>query len=85
MKSTFLKSTFSFAIVALIGISGAFLTSAMQSASKTVPLIGYINNAQAPCNVPVSCSNNISFICQANGQQAFGKNNNCQEVLYRPQ
>lgn len=85
MKFTFLKPTFSFAIVAVLGISGAFLTSATKSASKTIPLIGYINNAQAPCNVPVSCSNIIGFICQANGQQAFGKNNNCQDVLYRPQ
>ncbi|MEO7978709.1 hypothetical protein [Flavobacterium sp.] len=85
MKSTFLKSTLSFAIVVVIGISGTFLTSVTKSPSKTIPVIGYINNAQSPCNVPVNCSNIVGFICQANGQQAFGKNNNCQDVLYRPQ
>jgi len=84
MKTTFLKSTMPFALVAVMGISGAFLTTSMQSASKAAPKTGYINSAQLPCNVPVSCDTTPrAQICQSNGQQAFGKDNNCQEVLYR--
>ncbi|MBS7253331.1 hypothetical protein [Flavobacterium branchiicola] len=84
MKTTFLKSTMPFALVALMGITGAFLTTSMQSASKP-PIVGYINSATKPCDVPVSCDSTPSpFLCEASGQQAFGKANNCQQLRYRP-
>lgn len=85
MKTTFLKSTMPFAVVAIMGISGAFLTTSMQSVSNAAaPRIGYIDGPQGPCSVPVSCSTNPNVICQANGVQAFGKANNCTEILYLP-
>lgn len=85
MKTTFLKSTMPFAVVAIMGISGAFLTTSMQSASNVAaPKTGYIVGPQGPCSVPVSCNTTPGQICQANGVQAFGKANNCSEVLYRP-
>jgi hypothetical protein len=85
MKNTFLKSTIPFAAVAIMGISGAFLTTSMQSASNRVgPKQGFIAAPQGPCSVSVSCGT-LGTICQANGVQAFGKNNNCTEILYMPQ
>ncbi|PWA09894.1 DUF6520 family protein [Flavobacterium laiguense] len=85
MKTTFLKSTMPFAVVAIMGISGAFLTTSMQSASNAAaPKTGYIDGPQGPCSVPVSCNTASGQICQANGVQAFGKANNCSEVLFRP-
>jgi hypothetical protein len=85
MKTTFLKSTMPFAVVAIMGISGAFLTTSMQSASLVAaPKTGYIAGAQGPCSVPVSCNTTPGQICSANGVQAFGKLNNCSEILYRP-
>ncbi|MCC9020412.1 hypothetical protein [Flavobacterium lipolyticum] len=83
MKTTFLKSTMPFALVAVMGISGAFLTTSMQSASKP-PAPGYINSTTKPCDVPVNCDSTPKpQICEASGQQAFGKANNCQQVRYR--
>jgi hypothetical protein len=85
MKTTFLKSAIPFAAVAMMGISGAFLITSMQSASKTaVPRQGFIDGPKGPCSVSVSCGTS-GTICQANGVQAFGKNNNCTEILYMPQ
>ncbi|MBK0368253.1 hypothetical protein [Flavobacterium agrisoli] len=85
MKTTFLKPTLSFAAAAVMGISGAFLTTSMQNASKAAPRDGYINSLTGVCDVPVECSNDATQpICQANGQQAFGKGNNCAEVLHMP-
>lgn len=84
MKTTFLKSTMPFALVAIMGISGAFLTTSMQSASKA-PALGYINSPTKVCDIPVGCSDTPSpFVCEANGQQAFGKANNCQQLRWRP-
>ena len=83
MKTKFFKTTMPFAFVAIMGISGAFLTTSMQSVSKTPPpKLGYING-ETPCSVPVQCSTNVGPACQANGQQAFGKDNNCTEILSR--
>lgn len=86
MKTVFFKSTVPFALVAMMGISGAFLTTSMQSAdSSLAPKQGYIDSDDKPCDTPVNCvDNNTGSLCQADGQQAFGKDNNCQEVLYRP-
>lgn len=86
MKTIFFKTAVPFALVAMLGISGAFLTTSMQSAnSSTAPRPGYIDSNEAPCDIQVSCvDNNTGSLCQASGQQAFGKENNCTEVLYRP-
>ena len=84
MKTQFLKTTVPFAAVAIMGISGAFFTTSMQSSTSAAPKNGYIDSNLAPCSVAVSCNTNSGQICQSNGQQAFGKDNNCTEVLYRP-
>lgn len=90
MKTTFLKSIVPFAIVAIMGISGAFLTTSMQSDSnELLPITGYVNGSEGPCSVPVDCSDIGNQVCRANdttGPQAFGKDSeeNCTEILYRP-
>lgn len=85
MKTTFLKSTLSFAAVAVMGISGAFLTTSMQSGKAFTPKQGFVDGPQGPCSVAVSCNTSPNPICQASsGAQAFGKANNCTEVLYQP-
>lgn len=74
-----------FAVVAVMGISGAFLTTSMQNASKSAPRTGYISNLQGvPCKVEVACSDNNTPICFAGSKQAFGLNNNCTEILHMP-
>lgn len=90
MKTTFLKSIVPFAVVAIMGISGAFLTTSMQSDSKTLaPLVGYVNGPQGPCDSPVECSDIPNQVCRANdttGPQAFAKDEqgNCTVIAYRP-
>jgi hypothetical protein len=90
MKTTFLKSIVPFAVVAIMGISGAFLTTSMQSDSTTAaPLTGYVNGSEGPCSVPVDCSEAPGQVCRANGTtgpQAFAKDaeNNCTQIVYRP-
>ncbi|MEL1254085.1 hypothetical protein AAEO57_09885 [Flavobacterium sp. DGU38] len=81
------------AVIAL-GISGAFVTTSMQSASKAnPPQIGYPLNAQGGCNenIPQSCDNTPkAFLCRVGGgtagPQAFGKDaqGNCVQTLWRP-
>lgn len=90
MKTLILKNMMPFA-VAVLGISGAFVTTSMQSASKSAfPKIGYTLNAQSHCNVEVNCNTTPSqFVCRAggtSGAQAYGKNpqGDCVEILYRP-
>ncbi|WP_343591316.1 hypothetical protein [Flavobacterium sp.] len=82
---TNLKNSIPFAAAAVLGISGAFLTTSMQSApSKTAPRTGYIS-VNAPCDTAVKqCSDNDEAICTANGQQLHGDNFNCSETLYQP-
>lgn len=84
MKATFFKSTMPFAAAVVIGLSGAFLTTSMQSVSKAAPRDGYIEGLSGKCSVKVECTDNDTPICQANGQQAFGDNANCDEVLHMP-
>lgn len=85
MKTTFLKSTIPFAAVAIMGITGAFVTTSMQSASSNkVHKFGYIDGPQGRCSVAVSCDTAPNQLCEANGIQAFGKGSNCTEVLYLP-
>ncbi|NWL02539.1 hypothetical protein DM790_17080 [Flavobacterium collinsii] len=86
MKTNFFKTT-PFALVAVLGLSGAFLTTSMQSAPKDDAYrMGWIDGDIEPCSVPVDCSTDDGPLCQADGQQAFGKDNNCTETLrkYNP-
>ena len=89
MKTQFLNKMIPFAVV-VMGITGAFLTTSMQSDSNSAaPRTGYINGPQGPCSAPVNCSDITGPVCRANGAtgaQAFGKDsqNNCVELLYRP-
>ena len=85
MKTKFFKTT-PFALVAVLAVSGAFLTTSMQSSSKAFSYkIGYIDGPSIPCSVPVDCDTDSTNnpLCQADGQQAFGKDNGCTELLYR--
>lgn len=84
MKTNFFKIG-RFAFVAILAASGAFLTTSMQSSSKVLlPKQGYIDSPTVACDIPVECDTDSSGpLCQAEGQQAFGKDNNCTEVLYR--
>jgi hypothetical protein len=89
MKTQFLNKMIPFAVV-VMGITGAFLTTSMQSDSNSAaPRTGYINGPQGACSVQVNCSDVPNAVCRANGAtgaQAFGKDsqNNCVELLYRP-
>lgn|GEM_PF-6460300 len=81
---TNLKNSIPFVAAAVLGVSGAFLTTSMQSApSKAAPRMGYIS-VNAPCDTPVKeCSDDSDFpICTANGQQLHGENLGCTEILY---
>lgn len=86
MKTNFFKNSIPFAAAAVLGISGAFLTTSMQSApSKTADRMGYIS-VNAPCDTPVKiCSDEVAPLCTANGQQLHGQEFNCNEVLYEKQ
>ena len=84
MKTKFFKIT-PLALAAVLGLSGAFMTTSMQSASKVDSYKqGWIDSDTKPCDVPVDCNTDPSgSLCQADNQQAFGKDNNCTETLYR--
>lgn len=87
MKTLILKNMVPFAVI-VMGVSGAFLTTSMQSASRALPN-GYTLNAAGDCNVKVDCSTiSTRPICRQNGDtgpQAFGKDGiNCPTVLYKP-
>ncbi|TDO96079.1 DUF6520 family protein [Flavobacterium sp. 245] len=87
MKTLILKNMVPFAVV-VMGISGAFLTTSMQSASRALP-IGYTLDAEGDCNIEVNCSTNSNNPkCRqfgATGPQAYEKvGNNCPTELYRP-
>lgn len=89
MKTQFLNKMIPFAVV-VMGITGAFLTTSMQSDSNRTTFIpGYITGPQGPCSVEVNCSDVVNPICRANGgtgAQAKGKDsqNNCMQLLYQP-
>ena len=87
MKNLILRNISPLAVI-VMGVSGAFFTTSMQSAAKALPN-GYTLNAQGACNVEVNCSNiNTRPICRQfgdTGPQAFGKvGNNCPTELYKP-
>jgi hypothetical protein len=91
MKNLFLKKITPFAVV-VMGISGAFVTTSMQSASKDIaPTVGYIANSQNEClDIPVACDDTPKpFLCRLNGTTgpiAYEKDDddNCVQPLYRP-
>lgn len=79
-------------VVAVLGITGAFVTTSMQNTSKksASARIGYIVNAQGKCtDVSVICSDLPSpFLCRlgiTSGPIAYDKDaqNNCVQPLYR--
>ncbi|WP_433811452.1 hypothetical protein [Flavobacterium johnsoniae] len=90
MKTIFFKNAVPFA-VAVLGISGAFVTTSMQSSSKAlIDEPGYTLNSANMCDEEVSCGTHSNQICRLNGEtgpQAFGKNaaGNCNRVLYQPE
>lgn len=87
MKTIILKNLVPFAVI-VMAISGAFVTTSMQSASKiSAPRIGYVLNEDDDCNIEVNCSDTPGPLCMSAGQQAFGKNTpssvTCNLELYR--
>jgi len=94
MKTLFLKNMMPIAVVAL-GISGAFVTTSMQSVSKaeTQPKFGYVRNPNSiKCSpVSVNCetipSPNLCQVAVTSGPVAYDRNpstNDCVNPLYRP-
>ncbi|MCV9932869.1 hypothetical protein OIU80_11290 [Flavobacterium sp. LS1R47] len=91
MKTLFLKNMMPFAVI-VMGVSGAFVTTSMQSVSEAkAPAVGYIANSQNQClNIPVACDDTPRpFLCRLNGvsgavayEQEDG--GNCVQPLYRP-
>ncbi|MBO9585273.1 MAG: hypothetical protein J7574_14010 [Flavobacterium sp.] len=91
MKTTF-KNLLPIAVVAL-AVSGAFVTTSMQSTSKlTAPKVGYPRDFMGNCilDQPQSCNTNpVPNLCYVgggtSGTQAYGADQDCQEILYRNQ
>lgn len=91
MKTLF-KNVLPIAVVAL-AVSGAFVTTSMQSASKhAAPKVGYPRNAMGNCilNQPQNCNSTpIPTFCYVgggtSGTRAYGADQDCQEILYRQQ
>jgi hypothetical protein len=91
MKTLFLKNMMPIAVVAL-GLSGAFVTTSMQSVSKaeTAPKVGYVRipNTMKCSDVSVNCNTTPTpFLCQLGANIAYDKDpatNNCVQPLYRP-
>ena len=90
MKTIFLKKVFPFAVVLVTGVSGAFLTTSMQSSKHSLkpPVIGYADGPSGPCTIPVQCQDvKTSEFCRVNypnGAQAKNPED-CAEVLWRPE
>lgn len=73
-------------MVMAFGITGAFVTNAMESTQSTQKT-GYID-APRPCEIPVECSTiGEEFCTNEAGLQAFGKVNpndtTCPQELFR--
>ncbi|MFD2943278.1 DUF6520 family protein [Flavobacterium notoginsengisoli] len=89
MKTPF-KNVLPIAVVAL-AVSGAFVTTSMQSASKsTAPQVGYPRNAMGNCilNQPQNCNTTeADSYCYVgggtSGTRAFGTADDCKEILWR--
>jgi hypothetical protein len=90
MNKLFLNDSIPIAVIAL-GITGAFITTSMQSISEVKPpVIGYLVDAQGLCrDVPITCGTLSPFLCRLNGTTgpiAYEKDDsdNCVQPLYRP-
>lgn len=94
MKMLFFKNVMPMVVITL-GITGAFVTTSMQSAAKVAgPQTGYQPNASGGCsNISAQCDNvQKTYLCRigggTSGVQAFGKDpidNSCSVTLWRPQ
>lgn len=78
--------------VFVLGISGAFLTTSMQSDAKVDddPILGYVTvlGAPKPCSVIVQCSEDEGPLCRRSGTtgaqaKAMGPTT-CDIEVYRP-
>lgn len=90
MKTIFLKRSLPFAAVLLLGASGAFLTTSMQSSTKAaIAKTGYLDGPSGPCTVPVECNTTPGEFCRANYNPdspdiARDRDTDCTAVLFRP-
>ena len=90
MKKLLSKNSIPIVVIAL-GITGAFVTTSMQSVSgDKPPVIGYLVDEQGLCrDVPINCGTLSPFLCRLNGTTgpiAYEKDDNgtCVIPLYRP-
>lgn len=89
MKTLF-RNVLPIAVVAL-AVSGAFVTTSMQSASKlATPKVGYPQDNLGNCilDQPQNCNTtDISVFCYVgggtSGTRVYGPAQDCQEILYR--
>jgi len=90
IMKTQLKNVLPIAVVAF-AVSGAFLTTSMQSASKIMaPKVGYPKDFLGNCilDQPQDCNTTPDqYVCHVgggtSGTQAFGPAQDCQEILWR--
>lgn len=91
MKTVFFKKLMPVAVFA-VGITGAFVTTSMQSAAKSAaPEIGYLRDADKHCDFerPISCNDIPGPVCLQNttsGPQVWAEDaqGNCTKLTYRP-
>lgn len=90
MKTLFLKNMLPFGVVVL-AVSGAFVTTSMQSASKSslAPVSGYAQNAQGQCDdIPIKCESapreEFCHVSGTSGPMAYDNQTNCLVPLYKP-
>ncbi|KFF17771.1 DUF6520 family protein [Flavobacterium hydatis] len=93
MKAIILKKMMP-AAVFVLAISGAFLTTSMQSDAKITddpdPITGFVAIPEDPCGMEVDCVDEGDELCRLfydNGPQAYGLNEgetSCPITLFRP-
>lgn len=93
MNTIMFKKMMPLAVFAL-GISGAFLTTSMQSSAKAelLPIIGYVDahDGGTPCDIPVDCADEGQDLCRQfgdSGPQAKAQDSptTCAQQVYKPQ
>jgi hypothetical protein len=92
MKAIVLKKMMPVGVFVL-GISGAFFTTSMQSAENAedlIPITGFVATEDNPCDIPVSCNTTPGQLCRlfgASGPQAKAMDSptTCERVVFRPQ
>ena len=66
-----------------LAVGGAFATNASK-ADSSLSTIGYLS-VHRPCDTPVICGDSGSLGCTISGfGEAFGMENNCTRVLFKP-